>query len=79
MNAVSKREEIVKVEYPYMIEELLSYMPKVEEEARNIELPFKASKYRLLECPHCEEVCAYEMTTLKSKCVYVCDFCENEF
>lgn len=60
-----------------ILEELLSYRPQAE--TINMDLPFKNPKYKLLECPHCKKICAYQMPSLSSNCMYVCDWCEGEF
>lgn len=36
-------------------------------------------QYSILECPNCKNICAYQMPSLSSNCVYVCDYCEFEF
>lgn len=36
-------------------------------------------RFKLMECPNCKEVCAYQMPSLSSNCVYVCDYCQFEF
>ncbi len=67
MNVKHKIEEVIKDQVPDILEAL------------NMGLPFKQPKYKMLECPNCKEVCAYDMPSLSGKCVYVCDWCEFEF
>lgn len=45
-----------------------------------MDLPFTlVNEYELLECPNCKKVCAYELSSLRVRCIHVCDWCNWEF
>lgn len=72
--------EAIKIEIEQEID-ILDELMAAQDLARkiNMDLPFKKPKYKLLECPNCKKICAYQMPSLSSNCVYVCDWCEGEF
>ena len=70
-------ESIQQDEKVDILSELLAY--KSEAQSLNMDLPIKKTEYKLLECPHCQEICAYKMPSLSSNWICVCDYCNGEF
>lgn len=77
MNAQIKIEETMQNEAPDILDEFLAYRRKAQR--LNMDLPYRAPKYSMLECPHCNKVCAYLASSLSANCIHVCDWCEGEF